>query len=201
MENEKIINKTIGIFSEKNELIQALLLGIIAFLVPTFLASILKDVFGMQSVVTTNSQLIVGTIVNTALIVSAINVKGWKRIIGIVTMPSVSTVLSGYVFKSASPFMIYMIPAIWIGNFVLVYTYKLIMLAKGKNYFLASIVGISAKVLIIFGMFNLLNFFGIFPQKISTVLSVAMGKTQLVTATVGMLISFIIYEIEKRKIK
>ena len=201
MENERTMNKSIGIFSEKVDLIQAILLGLIAFLVPTFLAGAIKEIFGAQSIVTTNSQLIVGSIVNTALIVAAINVKGWKKIVGIVTMPSISTILSGYVFKSASPFMAYMIPAIWVGNFALIYAYKLIMLAKGKNYFLAGIIGVIAKVLIIFGIFNLLKVLGVFPDKIATVLSVAMGKTQAITATIGVLISFVIYGIEKRKVK
>lgn len=201
MENERTMNKSIGIFSEKVDLIQAILLGLIAFLAPTFFAGAIKEIFGAQSVVTTNSQLIVGSIVNTALIVAAINVKGWKKIVGIVTMPSISTILSGYVFKSASPFMAYMIPAIWVGNFALIYAYKLIMLAKGKNYFLAGAIGVIAKVLIIFSIFNLLKVFGVFPEKIATVLSVAMGKTQAITATIGVLISFIIYGIEKRKVK
>lgn len=201
MENESTLNKSIGIFSEKADLIQSILLGLIAFLVPTFLAQFIKTVFGAQSAITTNSQLIVGSIVNTALVIAAINIKGWKKIIGIVTMPSVSTILSGYVFKSASPFMAYMIPAIWIGNFALIYAYKLILLAKKKNYFLAGIVGIVVKVAVIFGVFNLLKVFGVFPEKIATALTVAMGKTQLITATIGVLIASIIYAIEKRNVK
>ena len=86
-------------FSKKADLIQAIIIGLIAFLVPTFLAQLINAIFGAQSIVTTNSQIIVGSIVNSALIFSAINVKGWKKIIGVVTMPSISTILSGYVFK------------------------------------------------------------------------------------------------------
>lgn len=200
MEKESVLNKTMYDFSKKADLIQAVIIGLIAFLVPTFLAQLINAIFGAQSIVATNSQIIVGSIVNSALIFCAINVKGWKKIIGVVTMPSISTILSGYVFKSASVYMVYMIPAIWVGNFVLIYAYKLIMLEKNKNYFLAGIVGIIAKVLVIFGCFEILNLFNIFPDKLVSNLQKAMGLTQLITASIGTLIMFIVYQIEKKKL-
>ena len=200
MEKESVLNKTMYDFSKKADLIQAIIIGLIAFLVPTFLAQLINAIFGAQSIVATNSQIIVGSIVNSALIFSAINVKGWKKIIGVVTMPSISTILSGYVFKSASVYMVYMIPAIWVGNFVLIYAYKLIMLEKNKNYFLAGVVGIIAKVLVIFGCFEILNLFNIFPDKLVANLQKAMGLIQLITASIGMLIIFIVYQIEKKKL-
>lgn len=200
MEKENTINKTIYNFSQKAEIVQTIVIGLIAFLVPTFLAQLINIIFGKQSVIASNSQIIVGSIVNTALIMSAINIKGLKKIIGVVTMPSVSTILSGYVFGTASVYMVYMIPAIWLGNFALIYAYKFIMLDKNKNYFLAGIAGIIAKVLVIFGVFELLNVFSIFPQKLVSNLQTAMGLTQLITATIGMLISFAIYQVEKKKL-
>ena len=201
MENEKVLNKTIGDFSKKADIIQTIILALVAFLAPTFLAQLIKEIFGVQSIITSNSQIIVGSIVNTALIISAINVKGWKKIAAIVTMPSVSTIMSGYIFKTASVFMVYMIPAIWLGNFALIYAYKFLMIGKNKNYVLSGIVGIIAKVAIIFGCFSLLSVFGIFPEKVSNTLKVAMSSTQAITATIGMSIAFGIYQIEKRKIK
>lgn len=200
MERENVLNKTIYQFSEKMDIIQTIIIGLIAFLVPTFLAQLINLVFGTQSIITANSQLIVGSIVNIALIISAINIKGWKKIIGVVTMPSISTILSGYVFGTASVYMVYMIPAIWLGNFVLIYAYKFILLGKKKNYFLAGVVGIIAKVLVIFCAFELLNLFGIFPTKLVSNLQTAMGMTQLITASTGMLIAFAIYQVEKRKL-
>lgn len=112
-------------------------------------------------------------------------------------MPSISTMLSGYVFKSASVYMVYMIPAIWIGNFVLVYMYKLLMLSKEKHYFLAGIVGIVSKVIVIAGGFMLLKAFNIFPEKLVTTLQTAMTTTQVITASIGMFIAFAIYKLEK----
>ena len=200
MEKENVLDRRIYDLSEKVDIIQSIIIGLIAFIVPTFLAKLINIIFGTQSVIATNSQIIVGSIVNMALIVSAINVKGWKKIAGIITMPSVSTILGGFVFKTASVYMVYMIPAIWIGNFVLVYAYKYIMLAKKQNYFLAGIVGIVAKVIVIFGCFEILKLFSIFPDKLIGTLQIAMGGTQLITACIGMIISFVIYQVEKRKL-
>lgn len=200
MEKEGILNKVIYNFSERIDIIQTIIIGLIAFLVPTYLAQLINVVFGEQSAIASHSQIIVGSIVNTALIVSAINVKGWKKIIGVVTMPSISTILSGYVFKTASVYMTFMIPAIWLGNFALIYAYKLIMLNKNQKYFLAGIIGIIVKVAVIFCSFQLLNVFGIFPSKLVTNLQTAMGMTQLITASIGTIIAFGIYKVEKRYI-
>lgn len=198
---EKILSKRMHDFSKTTDVIQTILIYLIALLVPTFLGGILKSLFGETSLVATNSQLIVGTIVNTALIMSALNLKGWKKILGVVTMPSISTMLSGYVFTSASPLMAYMIPGIWVGNFVLIYAYKSILLSKEKHYLLASVVGVTAKVAIIGAFFMTLNAFGVFPEKMVTNLQKAMTVTQLVTATAGALISYSIYAVQKKTLK
>ena len=198
MKNEGIINKRVKDFSKGIDIMQTILIFLIALLVPTFLGGILSKIFGSTSVISTNSQLIVGTIVNAALVVSAINLKGWAKILGVVTMPSISTILSGYVFGTASVYMVYMIPAIWIGNFALIYSYKFLMLGKNKHYFLAGIVGIIVKVAIIFALFNLINLFGVFPEKLVENLRNAMGMTQLITATLGVIAAFVIYKLEKK---
>lgn len=198
MNEEGILEKSKFDFSKTAERVQLLLILIGAFAVPIWLASFLKTVFGGASWVATNSQLIVGSLVNTALITAAINIKGWKKIVGIVTLPSIATILSGYVFKSASVFMVYMIPAIWVGNFALVYLYKLLLVAKEKNYLLTTVASIIVKVAIIFAGFSILKAFGIFPEKMVTTLQTAMGTTQAITATVGSVISFGILKICKK---
>ncbi len=198
MEKENVLDKTICKFPEKIDSIQSIIIGLIGFLVPTFLAQLMNTIFGIQSIISINSQIIVGSIVNAILVISAINIKGYKKIVGIVTMPSISTILSGYVFGTASVYMVYMVPAIWLGNFVLIYAYKFILLEKKKNYFLAGIVGIIAKILVIFATFEMLNLFSVFPTKLVSSLQVAMGTTQLITACIGMLVAFVIYQVEKR---
>ena len=196
---ESILKQTVRDFSKKNEVIQTIIIALLALIVPTFLARLLNIVFGANSAVASNSQIIVGSMVNTALVVSALNLKGWNKIIPIVTMPSISTVLSGYVFKSASVYMVYMIPAIWLGNFALIFIIKYFMIAKNKNYLLSSFCGIICKVAIIFGIFSILRIFNIFTDKLVINLQKAMGVTQLITATIGCLIGYLIYKIEDKK--
>ena len=197
MEKEGVLNKTLTEFSKKADIFKTILIFLVSLLVPTFLGELITKVFGATSFIGSNSQIIIGTIVNIALVTAAINLKGWKKIIGVVTMPSIATILGGYVFGTASVYMVYMIPAIWLGNFALIYAYKLIMLNKNKNYFFAGVIGVIVKVAIIYASFNLLNLFGIFPEKLVQNLQTAMGMTQLITATLGVLITFVIYKLEK----
>ena len=194
---EEIINKKIAGFSKVTDIVQTILIFLIALLVPTFLGEIISNVFGAQSVIAKNSQIIIGSIVNTALIMTAINLNGCAKILGVVTMPSISTILSGYVFGSASTYMVYMIPAIWLGNFALVYLYKLLLLDKNMNYFFTGVIGVIVKVAIIFLSFNVLNLFNIFPEKLVNTLQNAMGLTQLITASIGVVVAFAIYKAEK----
>ncbi len=194
---EAILKKTVRDFSKTSETIQTIVIGLLAFLVPTFLGKLLSEVFGAQSVVATNSQLIIGSIVNTALVLTALNIKGWPRVLMVVFMPSISTMFSGFIFGSASIFMMYMIPAIWLGNFALVMSFKYLMLHKNINYIISAIVGILVKVGIIFGFFMILKSFSVFPEKVVTNLQQAMSITQLITATIGCLAGWAIYRLEK----
>ena len=194
---EAILKKTVRDFSKTSETIQTIVIGLLAFLVPTFLGKLLSEVFGAQSVVATNSQLIIGSIVNTALVLTALNIKGWPRVLMVVFMPSISTMFSGFIFRSASIFMMYMIPAIWLGNFALVMSFKYLMLHKNINYIISAIVGILVKVGIIFGFFMILKSFSVFPEKVVTNLQQAMSITQLITATIGCLAGWAVYRLEK----
>lgn len=198
MEKENIINKRVADFSKNIDIIQTILIFLISLLIPTFLGELITKAFGANSVIGANSQIIIGTIVNIALVTAAINLKGWGKILGVVTMPSIATILGGYVFGTASTYMTYMIPAIWVGNFALIYSYKFFMLGKNKNYFLAGIIGIAIKVAVIFGFFEILNLCNVFPEKLVTTLQVAMSSTQLITAILGTIFAFIIYKIEKK---
>ena len=198
MEKENIINKRVAKLSKNVDIIQTILIFLISLLVPTFLGELITKAFGANSVIGANSQIIIGTIVNIALVTAAINLKGWRKILGVVTMPSIATILGGYVFGTASTYMTYMIPAIWVGNFALIYSYKFFMLGKNKNYFLAGIIGIAIKVAVIFGFFEILNLCNVFPEKLVTTLQAAMSSTQLITAILGTIVAFIIYKVEKK---
>ena len=199
MENTRVTSVRIRDFSREADILQTILIYLVAFLVPTFLGKILASLFGSASVVATNSQIIIGSIVNTALILTAFNLKGRAKIFGVVAMPSISTILGGYVFHTASVFMVYMIPAIWLGNFALVYLFKLLLIAKNKNYFLTSVCAILTKVAIIFACFSIFRYANVFPEKIVTNLQTAMSVTQLITASIGAFIASGFYVWENKK--
>ena len=94
-----------------------------------------------------------------------------------------------------------MIPAIWVGNFAIVYLYKLFLLNKKVNYFLTSAIAIAIKVAIIFLVFNILKICGIFPEKVVQNLQNAMGGTQMITATIAMVITYTVYLANKKSLK
>lgn len=115
-------------------------------------------------------------------------------------MPSISTILSGYVFQSTSVFMVYMIPAIWIGNFILIFIFKWLFVKNKRNYFFTGLIGVICKVLIIFSFFSFLNFIGIFPAKIVANLKTAMSINQAITASIGVMVSYVFYLIYSKKV-
>lgn len=94
---EEVLNKKACELSKTGELIQVILIILGALLVPAVVPQLLQLVFGKTSVIASNSQIIVGSIVNTALIMSGLNLTGWRKLILIATLPSLSAVGSGYV--------------------------------------------------------------------------------------------------------
>ena len=80
MEKENCFNEVVYPLSKKGEIIQWGILSIFIFLVPMIIPQLISTIFGKASWIATNSQYVVGTIVNTVLIVAGINVKGWKQI-------------------------------------------------------------------------------------------------------------------------
>lgn len=202
MENEKTFNLNYINLTKKMEILEIFLITIGVFLTPFIIPQLLQLIAGKESFIATNSQYVVGTIVNIALILTGINIKGNKKIIGIITLPSISAICSGFIFKTASIYTVYMIPAIWFGNFALIYLYRKIFVEKQKNYILASIVAIIAKVAIIFLGFKVFSLVNIIPNtgKIFEALQLSMGINQLITATVAAIVTYgIIYIMKKRE--
>ncbi len=196
MDNEKCLNSAMYNLSKKYEILQWVGLSILIFLVPMIIPQLLITIFGTTSWIATNSQYVVGTIVNLALVIAAINVKGFKQIAGLITLPSISAIGSGLIFKSASIFTVYMIPAIWIGNFTFVYLYKKLWMQKKINYILTAIVAILVKAAIIYLFFRVLALIINIPTPMFTALNLSMGMNQLITATIASIIGFGISKIK-----
>lgn len=198
---ENVVDKKVLEFSKSGEIIQTILIILGALLVPAIVPQLLQLIFGKTSFIATHSQLIVGSIVNTALILAGLNLKGWNKLILVATLPSISAVGSGYIFGSITKATLYMIPGIWLGNFSLIIIMKYLYANKNINYFISSIVAILIKVAFIFGVLNIWMAFSILPNQglVANTLKNTMGLTQLITASVGAIITFIIIKSFSRK--
>lgn len=192
MENEKCLDMKYLQLSRLGEIIQTICIYLGVFSIPLIVPQLLTAIFGGTSIIASNSQYIVGTLVNTLLILAGVNAKGLKNVIGIVTLPSISALLGGLVLKASSIYTVYMIPAIWVGNFAIIYLYRYLFVKKKLNYIVTSLIAIITKCAAIYAGFRLLVAANIIPgaSKVFTALNVAMGTNQLITATIGAVVAF-----------
>ena len=198
---EQVANKRVYELSKVGDLIQTLLIILGALLVPAVVPQLLQLVFGKTSVIASNSQIIVGSIVNTALIMAGLNLKGWRKLVLIATLPSLSAVGSGYIFGNLTKATLFMIPGIWLGNFSLIVLMKYLYANKNINYILSAVISIIVKVAFIFGVLNIWMAFSVLPSQgaVANTLRNTMGLTQLITASIGALISLGIIKLGFKK--
>ncbi|KKP66775.1 MAG: hypothetical protein UR63_C0027G0009 [Candidatus Roizmanbacteria bacterium GW2011_GWC2_35_12] len=86
-------------------------LPILAFAIPFFISG---------------PQLLTGTVVNCLLFLST-RYTSKKTSIIVAMVPSVGALLNGLVFGKFTPFLVYFIPFIWVGNFILIKTFPVIL--------------------------------------------------------------------------
>ena len=200
---EQVVNKRAYELSKVGEITQTILIILGALLVPAFVPQLLQIIFGKTSWIANNSQIVVGSIVNTALIITGINMKGWRNILLVATLPSLSAIGSGYIFGNLTKVTIFMIPGIWLGNLAIIMLMKILYVNKNINYILSAIISIVIKVAIIFGVLNIWMMFSILPSQgtVANTLRNSMGLTQAITATIGAVISVLILKIVFKKSK
>lgn len=201
MTGENCLDQSTYALSKKREIMGISLISFGIFLVPLIIPQILSLVFGANSFIANNSQYIVGTIVNTALIMTAIHIEGWKKITGIITLPSLSALAGGLVFSIGSIYTLYMIPAVWIGNFLIIYLYRKLFVQKHLSYIISSTAAILLKAGVIFAGYNLLLAVQVIPSgsKVAAMLFSAMGLNQVITAVCGSILAFAIFKLTYRK--
>lgn len=141
-------------------------------------------------------QFLVGSVVNAALVLGALNIRGVK-ILPIILLPSIGVLLAGAIFGGLTFALIYMMPLIWIGNSVLVLSIKELVLARKTNRLLALLIGSGLKSALLFAGASALFYFGFVPA----VLLGAMGIMQLQTALLGGGAAFLIHDAKKRFLK
>lgn len=189
----KVLEKQLVDTKKAQNIIITTLIIIGAFVVPTFLAKIIP--LGKYQ------QIIVGSIVNMSLILTALYTKGTVKTIAIATLPSMSTILGGLIFKDITLYSKTMIPAIWIGNFSFIMLYKLLYVNKKVNYPISAIIAIIIKAAIIYLGFTIMVNIMTVPMPVKTTLNTAMGVTQLITATSGSILAFLVVISTKVRLK
>jgi hypothetical protein len=126
------------------------------------------------------NQIFIGSAVNFLLVMSAMYVSGWKNLL-VILVPSIGAYLSGVVFGPASVFLLYFVPAIWLGNFVYVYLIKKLVVKEQKNFVFGIVYSSVAKAALLFLVAVVLVQLSIVPKPFLF----AMGPLQLVTALSG----------------
>lgn len=131
-------------------------------------------------------QLLTGTLVNCFLILGIKFVDKKNHLI-IAIMPSVAAVSNGLIFGKFTPFLVFFLPFICLGNFVLI---KSIIYLKDKLSLSFSVVfGVILKTIILYFSALIYLKFNLVPGIFLTV----MGVFQLITGFVGGLITLIIF--------
>ena len=124
----------------RQEFFEMFLYTVVSFFLPFFIG---------------HPQIVVGVLVNALLITSALNVKGVK-LLPVIIAPALGALTRGMLFGPFTLFLVYMIPFIWIGNAVLVYSFKYFKLDKKLNYWVTLVIGSVSKAAFLFGMAFLL---------------------------------------------
>lgn len=137
-------------------------------------------------------QFLVGTLVNAALVLTALNLRRYQ-LLPVIILPSLGVLSRGIIFGPFTIFLLIMIPFIWIGNSLLVFSIKEFYLRRKYNKFLSAGIGIAFKVAFLFSMAFLLVKVDVLPVIFLT----AMGLTQLYTAAAGTAVAFGIQSIKK----
>lgn len=124
-------------------------------------------------------QLLVGTVVNM-LLAWLVMIDGDKRMRWAAMIPSTAAVLHGVLFGAFTPFLVYMLPVIWLGNWVYMWVWGTEL--KGIVRIVGS-AGIKAAILWLAAV-------GFYQLRIIPLpMVMAMGVAQLVTATGGGLLA------------
>lgn len=192
----KVLNEQLVDTKKITNILVTIAIIIGAFVVPTFLAKIIP--LGKYQ------QLVVGTIVNMSLILTALYTKGSIKTVAIATLPSISTILGGLLFGGMTLYSKTMIPAIWLGNFAFILLYKVLYVNKSWKYLIVASMAVLTKTMIIYLGFMIMVNTMIVPDMVKQTLSTSMGITQLITATSGSLLVtliMILTRVKRDKVK
>lgn len=153
--------------------------------------SLLSLAFGIPFFIS-GPQFLTGTVVNTLFFLFALRSYS-KKILPIVMLPSIGAVLNGLLFGTASIFLLYFLPFIWISNYVMIVAFT--KLIKKNSFGISVIISSLLKVLILF----LIAYIYTTTKVVPPVFLQFMGLFQLYTAVLGGICAFIIKTVLVKK--
>ena len=135
-------------------------------------------------------QWLTGTFVNCYLFlyVSSLN-KKYK--IPALVLPSIGALLHGTVFGPFTPFLVFFLPFIWLGNYLLVWSFEK---TKNLNSVVRIVLSSIVKASLLFSIALVFVNTGIAPKLFIS----SMGLIQLLTAILGGVVSLIISNLSKK---
>lgn len=131
------------------------------------------------------SQWLVGTVVNFTLFASA-SLFSYPAFLPFIILPSTATLARGLIFGHFTPFLLYFLPFIWLGNLILVLTFKKFSQRFG-DFWAMGLAGF-LKFLMLFLASRFLFRLNLVPPVFLTV----MGINQLITAFSGGFLNFLV---------
>lgn len=126
-------------------------------------------------------QLLVGSLVNFCLIFIALNFKK-SELLPAIFLPSIAAVLNGALLGSLSPFLVVLMPFVWMANAVLVFSLRYLQI-NHKPLIVSLVVSGVLKVAVLYGCTYLL----VSLLKLPAAMLVVMGSTQLATFSIAAL--------------
>lgn len=134
-----------------------------------------------------HSQMITGVLVNAALFASAILLP--RRLFWpIILFPSLAVLSRGLIFGPMTPFLVYFLPFIWLGNLSLILIFE-----KTYNRFgflFGALFASVGKSIFLFSFAKLFFNFHLVPHLFLT----TMGVNQFLTALFGALLAFLFFK-------
>jgi hypothetical protein len=130
-------------------------------------------------------QLLVGSVVNMVLILSALQF-GFKKTLPLLFAPSLGILARGLVFGPFTPFLVVMLPFIWVANALLVLAVSKLNRERKNNYWITLSAGVGVKSGFLFSSAYTLVSLSILPP----LFLATMGLDQVMTAIIGGIAAF-----------
>lgn len=138
-------------------------------------------------------QILVGIVVNSILITAAFSLKGYK-LLPVIIAPALGALSRGILFGPFTVYLVYFIPFIWIGNSLLILSFKYFKMKLKYNYVSTLFLGSAIKSSFLFIIAAILTSFSIVPS----LFLFSMGIMQFVTAIFGGLPAYSLNKIKEK---